>query len=874
MTETTSLPQEMEVCDERIDVLTGELRSAIQWQRPCLLMVAYTSEFVRSDFTTLLENSLIDMEQRIVHVHVEDCLPSLEVFHRSENRIFFVDGFSAAWMQTKAFRSTINRYMEHFVRSSVRLVIWLTQKDAALLAQRAPELWNLRHQLIDLVESPKPEQILRNTLESAWQGMGEYGDQFEDTEARISLRESFLTELPRNSEATGTRANLLLTLGVLHWRKGEYEKADEILQEALQSAARMRDNWFEAECFNAIALVRSSMGRNDDAIDAYKQAIRLAPDQIFAWNNLGNLCLKIQRNDEAMIAFQKSLEHNDKDPIAWNGLGDVYSRIEYVDDAIAAYRKSIEAGPMLAHPWNGLGEMYARIGRSNEAVLAFEQAIKRNAHFIPAWVGLARLHAKQDRNRDAIKAYQQALLLDARNSSLWNDLGTVYFNATRYQDAVESFLKAIDLDRTFAWAYSNLGLAHAMYGRAKDSVALYLKSIELFTDALDKATTWNRLADAYRMLNDYGKAIKAYQQADALRTGFPIQDADASDAPQVDPVTEADAAPQTEASLPVESTEANPIGSRNVESESSYVTDGPNWMIHPASDVAVATERVVTHEVGRISLQMSLPLFSPVSISEAPDQPSTADASNARMWNEKGNMHFRVAAYEEAIAAYEKAIGFDPSLGWAYCNLGLTYLAMSRYAEAILLLQKSIELLKEDIDRAVAWNGLGNLYRRLNDYDNAMVAWQKADELDPQNAGAREAGESVYSEPNSRTVGMWSKLGDQFMKAGSYAEAANCYRKAVEVEPHNGLALSNLGLCLSHQSKYEEAIPFYLKSIELLHTDREKADAWNRLGNAYRKLNDYDNAMTAFQNAVKLNYEQTTLVTRARFSLLGNCYVE
>jgi tetratricopeptide (TPR) repeat protein len=81
-------------------------------------------------------------------------------------------------------------------------------------------------------------------------------------------------------------------------------------------------------------------------------------------------------------------------------------------------------------------------------------------------------------------------------------------------------------------------------------------------------------------------------------------------------------------------------------------------------------------------------------------------------------------------------------------------------------------------------------------------------------------------------------------------------------------------LSLTFQSRFEEAVPVYLKSIELFKDDKEKADAWNQLGNVYRRLNDYDNAVAAYKQAVKLNKETATLLTRARFSLLGNCSVD
>ena len=75
------------------------------------------------------------------------------------------------------------------------------------------------------------------------------------------------------------------------------------------------------------------------------------------------------------------------------------------------------------------------------------------------------------------------------------------------------------------------------------------------------------------------------------------------------------------------------------------------------------------------------------------------------------------------------------------------------------------------------------------------------------------------------------------------------------------------------QNKYQEAIPLYQKSIDLLRDNKEKAAAWNRLGNVYRKLNDYDNAIKAYQKAVVLADEGVDLLTRTRFSLLSNCYV-
>jgi tetratricopeptide (TPR) repeat protein len=104
--------------------------------------------------------------------------------------------------------------------------------------------------------------------------------------------------------------------------------------------------------------------------------------------------------------------------------------------------------------------------------------------------------------------------------------------------------------------------------------------------------------------------------------------------------------------------------------------------------------------------------------------------SDLLVWNELGNIYFRLGACEEAIAVYEKAIEQAPDFGWPYSNLGLVYAHRGEYAQAIPLYLRSLQLLKKDKDKAVSWNRLGDAYRRLNDPRGAMAAYQKAVELD------------------------------------------------------------------------------------------------------------------------------------------------
>jgi tetratricopeptide (TPR) repeat protein len=99
------------------------------------------------------------------------------------------------------------------------------------------------------------------------------------------------------------------------------------------------------------------------------------------------------------------------------------------------------------------------------------------------------------------------------------------------------------------------------------------------------------------------------------------------------------------------------------------------------------------------------------------------------IWNEFGNIHLGTASYDEAIQAYSKAIELAPNFGWPYRNLASAFISKGRFAEAVPLLQKSIDLLTGSTDKAISFNKLGDAYRNLGNYQAALDAYQQADAL-------------------------------------------------------------------------------------------------------------------------------------------------
>jgi tetratricopeptide (TPR) repeat protein len=104
--------------------------------------------------------------------------------------------------------------------------------------------------------------------------------------------------------------------------------------------------------------------------------------------------------------------------------------------------------------------------------------------------------------------------------------------------------------------------------------------------------------------------------------------------------------------------------------------------------------------------------------------------SESVLWNEMGNLHMRLGAFEDAISSYGKAIELSPKFSLAYSNLGLAYYSKGKYKDAISLHQKSLEYSKTNPEKSIVWKRLGDAYQKQGKYEKALAAYKMGDELE------------------------------------------------------------------------------------------------------------------------------------------------
>lgn len=97
-------------------------------------------------------------------------------------------------------------------------------------------------------------------------------------------------------------------------------------------------------------------GDNDNAINAYQQAIANKPDNASYYNNLGNLLARAGKLEDAKAAYTKSAQLDPQNAaLAWRNFGISLYQVGRMVDAIEPLQKSTELDPKNAQAWYLLG---------------------------------------------------------------------------------------------------------------------------------------------------------------------------------------------------------------------------------------------------------------------------------------------------------------------------------------------------------------------------------------------------------------------------------------------------------------------------------------------------------------------------------------
>ncbi|MEG4350549.1 tetratricopeptide repeat protein [Microcoleus sp. LAD1_D3] len=126
-----------------------------------------------------------------------------------------------------------------------------------------------------------------------------------------------------------------------------------------------------------------------------------------------------------------------------------------------------------------------------------------------------------------------------------------------------------------------------------------------------------------------------------------------------------------------------------------------------------------------------------------------------------GNSLQESGRFDEAVAAYKKAIELTPNFSWSYHSLGDVLLKLGKWEEAVAAYKKAVEL---NPDFSWSYHNLGDALLKLRQWEEAAVAYRCEIAL------------------NSDFAWSFCNLGDALTKLKQWDEAIAAYLKAVEID--------------------------------------------------------------------------------------------
>lgn len=122
--------------------------------------------------------------------------------------------------------------------------------------------------------------------------------------------------------------------------------------------------WARAEANNPLAWfvqgrAWSALGRSTEAIAAYERNLHLAPDDVQARNNLGNVLRDSGRPREAMLAYRAAVEIDPDYIQAWHNLGLTFYLTRGQAGVTQALDRLRATDPALAEVWRRLAVEYS-----------------------------------------------------------------------------------------------------------------------------------------------------------------------------------------------------------------------------------------------------------------------------------------------------------------------------------------------------------------------------------------------------------------------------------------------------------------------------------------------------------------------------------
>jgi HEAT repeat protein/tetratricopeptide (TPR) repeat protein len=314
----------------------------------------------------------------------------------------------------------------------------------------------------------------------------------------------------------------------------EYQAAEK----AWRGDAQQRVN-----AMAAIGRELQALGRDDEAVAIYRQAIGLMPRTHHLRRDLTERIIEIFRKKQdlrGLIAgYEKEWPAGKRGFFEWDVLARLYEEVGEQDKALEAYRKAVKAEPYELDTQRRMIALLDRAGRDDEVIAAYEAVIrvapgeprfqielaerymrrgdkakaldlaKKIAGRFPDDPGvhgaLADLYSRWGEEKLALKEYEILVKIEPQDDTHLVNLGEQYFQRGEKDKAIEIWKRIIA--KQTPESYARLAEIYAEHDMPVQAIEMYKKAIAKRDDALFH----KGLASVYERQRQEDRAIEEWE---------------------------------------------------------------------------------------------------------------------------------------------------------------------------------------------------------------------------------------------------------------------------------------------------------------------------------------------------------------------------
>ncbi len=602
---------------------------------------------------------------------------------------------------------------------------------------------------------------------------------------------------------------------------GRHEEAIRCYDEALaidRSAIQVLNNKGSA---------LSALGRSEEAIGCYDKALAIDSRFIMALHNKGRDLHILGQHEEAIRCYDKALSIDSRDTEAWLSKGSVLTSRSQHENALVCYDRALAIDPKNLDACYNKGLSLLKLGKDAEAVASFDRALGINPLFEMAWVNKGNVLATHGRYEDAVACCDKAIAVNSRNTDTFTTKATLLAAMGKCEEAIVCCDHALAVDSRNASAWAGKGAVLASLAKREEAASCYDKALAIEPRSV---VAWCGKGSALGATGRHREAISCFEQAltiDPKNAAALFGKAMSEDAER----RWRDAAISYRKFIEL----ATPMYGQEIASAKKRLHELANYdrLSEGASTPEIWIKKgVALNEAGRIAEAVV-----------CYDRALALDSENASVWYWKGCALAKMNRHEDAVSSYRNAIRLDPKSAAPWFNMGHCMGLLGCHQDVIECCDRALEINPQD---SQVWMLKGVGFCSMERYEEAIRCFQEAEKLGDASAAIQIANCRRLQSPNAET---WFRRGSDFQEAGNNAEAIRCYEAGLAIDASNPDVWINKGAALLALDRGPEAIACFDHAIAL---KPDAASAWNNKGIALMSLGQSEDGLVCLTEAYRL----------------------